>query len=139
MDLFLTLSSVVVVFSLLLFLYNASLGGTKSSNVRKTQKAPKPAGAWPIIGHLHLLGGGDQLLYRTLGAMADKWGPAFNIRLGSSSAFVVSTWEVVKECFTINDKALASRPKTAAAKYMGSITLSLDLRLTPPSGVRCEK
>lgn len=119
MDLLLPLSSIFVVFSLLLFLYNASLRGRKSSNVRKTQKAPEPAGAWPIIGHLHLLGGGDQLLYRTLGAMADKWGPAFNIRLGSRSAFVVSSWEVVKECFTINDKALASRPKTAAAKHMG--------------------
>lgn len=119
MDLLLPLSSIIFVFSLLLFLYNASLRGRKSSNVRKTKKAPEPAGAWPIIGHLHLLGGGDQLLYRTLGAMADKWGPAFNIRLGSRSAFVVSSWEVVKECFTINDKALASRPKTAAAKHMG--------------------
>lgn len=82
-------------------------------------EAPEAAGAWPIIGHLHLLGGGDQLLYRTLGAMADKYGPAFNIRLGSRRAFVVSSWEVAKECFTINDKALASRPTTAAAKHMG--------------------
>nr|TKS16002.1 hypothetical protein D5086_0000028400 [Populus alba] len=64
-------------------------------------------------------GGGDQLLYRTLGAMADNHGSAFTIRLGSRRAFVVSSWEVVKECFTINDKALASRPTTVAAKHMG--------------------
>ncbi|KAJ0804859.1 putative cytochrome P450 [Helianthus annuus] len=82
-------------------------------------EAPELGGAWPIIGHLHLLGGGDQLLYRTLGAMAEKYGPAFNIRLGTRRAFVVSSWEVAKECFTVNDKALMSRPKTAAAKHMG--------------------
>nr|GFA09457.1 cytochrome P450 82C4-like [Tanacetum cinerariifolium] len=83
------------------------------------KEAPEPGGGWPIIGHLHLLGGGDKLLYRTLGAMADRYGPAFNIRLGTRRAFVVSSWEVAKECFTINDKALASRPKTAAVKHMG--------------------
>lgn len=85
----------------------------------KNREAPEPAGVWPIIGHLRLLGGTDQLLYRTLGAMADKYGPAFNIRLGYRRAIVVSSWEVAKECFTINDKALASRPTTGAAKHMG--------------------
>ncbi|KAD6119158.1 hypothetical protein E3N88_10429 [Mikania micrantha] len=91
----------------------------RSKSKSSAEEAPELGGAWPIIGHLHLLGGGDQLLYRTLGAMADRYGPAFNIRLGTRRAFVVSSWEVAKECFTINDKALASRPKTAAAKHMG--------------------
>ncbi|CAH2077302.1 unnamed protein product, partial [Thlaspi arvense] len=85
----------------------------------KKPKAPEPSGAWPIIGHLHLLGGKDQLLYRTLGEMANRYGPAMSLRLGSSEAFVVSSFEVAKECFTVNDKALASRPMTAAAKHMG--------------------
>ncbi|KAK3231503.1 hypothetical protein Dsin_003384 [Dipteronia sinensis] len=123
MDLFLQLisSSIALIFTLTL-LYNALLKrSTKSILVSKntSNKAPEPDGAWPIIGHLHLLGGGDQLLYRTLGAMADKYGPAFTIRLGSRNAIVVSSCEVAKECFTINDKALASRPMTAAAKHMG--------------------
>uniref|UniRef100_A0A7N2KSE1 Cytochrome P450 n=1 Tax=Quercus lobata TaxID=97700 RepID=A0A7N2KSE1_QUELO len=51
--------------------------------------------------------------------MVDKYGSAFNIRLGSHRAFVVSSWEVAKDCFTINDKALASRPATVATKLMG--------------------
>ncbi|KAK1427368.1 hypothetical protein QVD17_16051 [Tagetes erecta] len=89
---------------------------TKSSS--KGREAPEPFGAWPIIGHLRLLGGTDQLLHRTLGAMADKYGPAFNIRLGTHRALVVSSWEVAKECFTVNDLAFASRPKTAAVKHM---------------------
>ncbi|KAL9348750.1 hypothetical protein Peur_060116 [Populus x canadensis] len=108
----------IALFFSCIFLYNALI---KKNSIKGNQikEAPEPAGAWPIIGHLHLLGGGDQLLYRTLGAMADKHGSAFTIRLGSRRAFVVSSWEVVKECFTINDKALASRPTTVAAKHMG--------------------
>ncbi|XP_024022197.1 cytochrome P450 82C4-like, partial [Morus notabilis] len=92
---------------------------SKPTRITPGVQAPEPEGAWPIIGHLHLLGGGDQLLYRTLGAMADNYGPAFNIRLGSRRAFVVNSWDVAKDCFTANDKALASRPTTVAAKHMG--------------------
>ncbi|KAK9073336.1 hypothetical protein SSX86_007660 [Deinandra increscens subsp. villosa] len=104
----------VSLFSLFYIIFTAR---TKSKT--SAGEAPELGGAWPIIGHLHLLSGGDQLLYRTLGAMSDKYGPAFNIRLGTRRAFVVSSWEVAKECFTVNDKALASRPKTAAVKHMG--------------------
>lgn len=106
--------------SLIFFLYHALLIGKRRKTIKSAHhEAPEPAGAWPIIGHLHLLSGGDQLLYRTLAAMADRYGPAFNIRLGTRRAFVVNNWEVAKECFTINDKALASRPTTVAAKHMG--------------------
>ncbi|XP_010437977.1 PREDICTED: cytochrome P450 82C4-like [Camelina sativa] len=91
----------------------------KKSKKPKHVKSPKLSGAWPIIGHLHLLVGKEQLLYRTLGRMADRYGPVMSLRLGSSEAFVVSSFEVAKDCFTVNDKALASRPMTAAAKHMG--------------------
>lgn len=101
-----------------IFLYYSWV--TKDTKREKVAtEAPKPTGAWPVIGHLYLLSGADQLLYRTLGAMADKYGSAFNIQLGCRRAFVVSSWEVAKECFTTNDKALASRPMTVAAKHMG--------------------
>ncbi|KAJ4834506.1 hypothetical protein Tsubulata_838807 [Turnera subulata] len=106
-------------FFCLIFLYIALVRQEKSNKGSRSGRAPEPAGAWPIIGHLHLLGGKDQLLYRTLGALADKYGPAFSIRLGRRRAFVVSSWEMAKDCFTVNDKALASRPTTVAAKHMG--------------------
>lgn len=112
----------VVAFAVpLLFLYYAILRKKirKSNGDSKSKEAPTVGGAWPIIGHLRLLGGENQLLYRTLGKMADEYGPAFNMWLGSRRAFVVSSWEVAKECFTTNDKALASRPTTVAAKHMG--------------------
>ncbi|RVW20411.1 Cytochrome P450 CYP82H23 [Vitis vinifera] len=53
---------------------------TKSSvvnakgNKKKGKRPPEPSGRWPLIGHLHLLGA-DKLLHRTLGDMADKYGP----------------------------------------------------------------
>ncbi|GAV75066.1 p450 domain-containing protein [Cephalotus follicularis] len=87
-------------------------------NKRSDRPPPEAAGAWPVIGHLHLLGP-KTLLHTTFGAMADKYGPAFTVRLGSHPALVVSSKQVVKECFTTNDKLLSTRPKYLAVKIMG--------------------
>ena len=84
----------------------------------KGMSPPEPSGAWPVIGHLHLLQG-KVPFFRTLAAMADKLGPVFVVRLGMVPTLVVSNHEVVKECFTTNDKAFASRPNSAAAKILG--------------------
>ncbi|XP_059310912.1 xanthotoxin 5-hydroxylase CYP82C4-like [Lycium ferocissimum] len=82
--------------------------------------APKAPGSWPIIGHLHLLKG--QLpVCRTLGLLADKYGPIFQLQLGARPALVVSSWEMVKDCFTNgNDKIFASRPSMVLSKYFYS-------------------
>ncbi|KAA3476422.1 cytochrome P450 CYP82D47-like [Gossypium australe] len=80
--------------------------------------APEAGGAWPIIGHLPLLGK-PVAAHVTLGALADKLGPAFMIRLGVHPALVVSSREVAKEIFTTNDMAVSSRSKMAAAEHMG--------------------
>ncbi|MCL7044428.1 hypothetical protein MKW94_003973, partial [Papaver nudicaule] len=83
-----------------------------------TIRPPEPAGAWPIIGHLRLLGGPD-LPHITLGKMADKYGPIFAIRIGSNPTVVVSSSEVAKEIFTTNNKIWASKPKVIGAmKHM---------------------
>ncbi|CAK7329780.1 unnamed protein product [Dovyalis caffra] len=88
-------------------------------NKKKGKRPPEAAGSWPIIGHLHLLGGRNQLLHRTLGVMADKYGPIFSIRLGIHPTIVVSNWEILKECFTTNDRVFSTRPKFLALKIMG--------------------
>lgn len=80
--------------------------------------APEPSGALPFIGHIHLLGG-KRTLARTWGALADKYGPIFTIRLGVYPALIISNHEAVKECFTINDRVLASRPRSNAGTYLG--------------------
>lgn len=91
----------------------------RASSGNGISSAPKAPGAWPFIGHLHLLSG--QLpICRTLGLMADKYGPIFQLQLGAHPALVVSSWEMVKDCFTAaNDKIFASRPSMAIGKYLG--------------------
>ncbi|GAV77471.1 p450 domain-containing protein [Cephalotus follicularis] len=101
----------------LLVLYNL-WRVTACSHNSKGMLAPEPSGALPIIGHLHQLGGQDTLA-RTLASMADKCGPIFRIRLGVYPTLVVSSCEAVKECFTTNDRILASRPRSNAGTYLG--------------------
>ena len=88
-------STIFTIFGLLLFLY------ALSSSIRRRghKKAPPEAGgAWPLIGHLHLVGG-SQPPHVTLGNMADKYGPIFTIRLGVHKTLVVNSSEMAKECF----------------------------------------
>ncbi|XP_043695097.1 cytochrome P450 CYP82D47-like [Telopea speciosissima] len=86
-------------------------------NKSKATEAPEPPGAWPIIGHL-LQVTTPHPLCRTLAAMADKYGPAFTVRFGIHRTLVISNWELAKECFTINDKALSSRPRSASSNHL---------------------
>ncbi|KAI3977844.1 hypothetical protein MKX01_036684 [Papaver californicum] len=82
-------------------------------------RPPEASGAWPVIGHLPLLGGPD-LPHITLGIMADKYGPIFVIGIGSNPTFIVSSSEVAGEIFTTNNKIWSSKPKVIAAmKHMG--------------------
>ncbi|GMY28562.1 cytochrome P450 CYP82D47-like [Fagus crenata] len=90
----------------------------KRSRVGLAKTAPIATGAWPLIGHLPLLGG-TQPPHITLGAMADKYGPIFTIKIGLHRALVVSSWEMAKECYTTNDLAVSSRSKLVAAKHLG--------------------
>ncbi|KAG2666505.1 hypothetical protein I3843_15G062300 [Carya illinoinensis] len=90
----------------------------RRSRVCLLKTAPTPRGAWPIVGHLPLLGG-TQPPHKTLGAMADKYGSVFTLRIGLHRAVVLSSWEMAKECFTTNDVAVSSRPKLVASKHMG--------------------
>nr|ABB20912.1 P450 mono-oxygenase [Stevia rebaudiana] len=79
---------------------------------------PKAKGAWPLIGHLPLLGK-NRIAHRVLGDLADKYGPIFTIKLGVYQVLVVSSADAVKDCFTTSDKAFASRPKSTAVEIMG--------------------
>ncbi|XP_050386716.1 cytochrome P450 CYP82D47-like [Argentina anserina] len=79
---------------------------------------PEAEGAWPLIGHLHLFVGTPPP-HRALGVMAKKYGPLFTIKLGVHPTLVVSSSQVAKEVFTINDMAASSRPKLTAVEIMG--------------------
>ncbi|XP_031098241.1 cytochrome P450 CYP82D47-like [Ipomoea triloba] len=105
-------AALATTFLFLTFLYNLSFHNGS------TRKPPEAGGAWPIIGHLHLLAC-PRPPFKILGDMADKYGPIFRIRLGAHQVLVVSDSRIAKECFTTNDKALAGRPKALATEIMG--------------------
>ncbi|KAM0028457.1 putative cytochrome P450 [Helianthus debilis subsp. tardiflorus] len=104
---------------ILVFVLTYSYKRSIRNNTRKGNKlvAPEPSGALPFIGHFHLLHG-ETPIARKLGKIADDYGPIFSLRLGSRRAMVVSNAQMVKECFSINDKSLASRPNMAVSRYM---------------------
>lgn len=79
---------------------------------------PEIPGAYFPIGHLYLFIGQTPLAL-ILANLADKYGHIFTIRLGIHRAIIVSNWEIVKECFTTNDKELAGRPASSAGVYLG--------------------
>ncbi|CAH1447162.1 unnamed protein product [Lactuca virosa] len=80
--------------------------------------APEPPGALPFVGHLHRLQGKAPIA-RILAKMADDYGPAYSLQLGSHRALVVSSWQMVKDCFTTNDRNFATRPNMTVSRYMG--------------------
>ncbi|KAM5563014.1 dimethylnonatriene synthase-like [Rosa sericea] len=88
-------------------------------NTKKISKVPKPSGAWPFIGHLHLLGRTQDPIALMLGALADKHGPIYSLKLGLHNLVVVSSWELVKECLAKNDRVFATRPSITGGKYLG--------------------
>ncbi|EEF31308.1 cytochrome P450, putative [Ricinus communis] len=105
---------------LLLLLYNLWRVRVKRQNYESNKSlllAPEPSGALPIIGHLHLLGK-ENTLARTLGRLADNYGPIFTIWLGVHRTVVVSSYEAIKECFSSNDRILASRPRSSHGQYL---------------------
>ncbi|KAK9048153.1 hypothetical protein SSX86_032884 [Deinandra increscens subsp. villosa] len=90
----------------------------KRVNKLNNKSAPQAKGAWPIIGHLHLLAG-SRPPQQVLGDMSEKYGPILTIKLGVHQVLVVSSGEIAKECFTTNDKFFASRPKSKATEIIG--------------------
>ncbi|CAN0922152.1 Cytochrome P450 82A4 [Linum grandiflorum] len=114
-----SLSTIFLIFASLLFLYFIFRLSTSTVDNNDQNPPPKAAGgAWPIIGHLHLLSG-PRPPHIVLGQMADKYGPIFTIRMGVHQALVVSSWETAKECFTTHDRVFADRPATLAMDLLG--------------------
>ncbi|WRX30157.1 Cytochrome P450 - like 10 [Theobroma cacao] len=109
----------VLAFTVILFLFCLLwFSRTASSSRNKRRTATEASGAWPIIGHIPLLGG-PRPPHLSLTNMADKFGTIFTIKLGVHRALVVSNWEIAKECLTTNDKAFATRPKLAGMEILG--------------------
>jgi hypothetical protein len=59
-----------------------------------------------------------QLPHRALKDFADKYGPIMLLQLGSVPTLVVSAPEMAKHFLQTHDLVFASRPSTAAGKYL---------------------
>ncbi|CAA0841008.1 cytochrome P450- family 81- subfamily D-polypeptide 8 [Striga hermonthica] len=77
---------------------------------------PSPARALPILGHLHLL---KPPIHRTFQSLAERVGPIFSLRLVNRLVVVVSSPDLVDECFTEKDIVLANRPRLISGEYLG--------------------
>ncbi|PIN17129.1 Cytochrome P450 CYP2 subfamily [Handroanthus impetiginosus] len=87
----------------------------KLSRRRSYRLPPSPAGALPVLGHLHLL---KPPLHRTLHRLSQISGPIFSLKLGFRRLVVVSSPNLAEECFSKNDIVLANRPRTLIDKYV---------------------
>nr|BBD34742.1 putative cytochrome P450 [Eschscholzia californica subsp. californica] len=117
MPISLQLQSIVGLLAFISFFFYLIKPLLRSYKATQVRCPPEATGSWPIVGHLPQLVG-SQPPFRVLGDMADKFGPIFMVRLGVCPTLVVSSWEMAKECFTSNDKFLASRPSSAAGTHM---------------------
>ncbi|XVE55973.1 hypothetical protein DITRI_Ditri03aG0200300 [Diplodiscus trichospermus] len=113
-------NSVVIgtIFALPIFLFSLIwLSKSAFGNRNKKRSVPEAGGSWPVIGHLHLLGGPSPP-HIVITDMAKKYGPMFTLKMGVHKALVVNDHETVKECLTKNDKAFATRPTTIAMEFL---------------------
>ncbi|GMI97845.1 TRANSPARENT TESTA 7, CYTOCHROME P450 75B1 [Hibiscus trionum] len=78
----------------------------------KFAPGPKP---WPIIGNLNLIG---SLPHRSLHELSRRYGPLMHLKFGSYPVVIASSGEMAKEFLKTHDQIFASRPKTAAGKYV---------------------
>lgn len=107
----------ILIFSYYIILILKNKATTLPHKLRS--QPPEVAGGWPIIGHLLLLLRTHSLLpHETFGALADKYGPIFLIRLGVHPTLVINNWEIAKECYTTLDSIVSSRPKTLIQKEL---------------------
>ncbi|GLJ52463.1 hypothetical protein SUGI_1115920 [Cryptomeria japonica] len=82
---------------------------------------PVPPGprALPVIGHFHLLFDKTRPIHQILASLAKRYGPVMQVKFGSKPVLVISSAELARECFTVRDKALASKPTLSQGKHLG--------------------
>eukprot|EP00253_Pinus_taeda_P031042 PITA_31042 len=98
--------------ALIFFLLYWILQHKGGRNGGRLPPGPRP---WPIIGNLHQL---KKPVQHALKDLADKYGPIMFLRLGSVPTVVVSSSETAKHFLKTQDSIFASRPATAAGKYL---------------------
>ncbi|KAK6151233.1 hypothetical protein DH2020_016165 [Rehmannia glutinosa] len=90
--------------------------GTTGTTGAQYHLPPTPSLALPVIGHLHLL---KQPLHRIPQRFSKKHGPIFSLKLSVRRVVVVSSPDLVEECFTTNDVVFSNCPWALLDDYVG--------------------
>ncbi|KAI9149691.1 hypothetical protein H9P43_009868 [Blastocladiella emersonii ATCC 22665] len=70
---------------------------------------PEPAGKWPILGHLPLLGAHASASHKLMQRLAREHGPVFMLTLGTERAIVISNEALARESLIKRGGAYAGR------------------------------
>ncbi|KAF2945430.1 hypothetical protein DAI22_02g216100 [Oryza sativa Japonica Group] len=98
-----------------LLLYLTILRRRHASGGRSLALPPGPT-PLPLIGNLLCLGG---IFHQTLAKLARVHGPVMTLKLGLTTAVVVSSAEAAREAYTKHDQRLAARPVPDAFRANG--------------------
>ncbi|KAI3990924.1 hypothetical protein MKX01_026108, partial [Papaver californicum] len=102
-----------LLFFLLLAYYVIHIFISKSKN-KHNPLPPGPKGL-PVVGNFFMLG---EAVHRDLHRLSTKYGPIMYLRLGFLPTIVVSSAEAAELFLKTHDHNFASRPFSAAAKYI---------------------
>ncbi|AET00731.1 putative premnaspirodiene oxygenase [Medicago truncatula] len=83
---------------------------SKSSDNNTTSKLPPGPWKLPIIGSIHHMIG--SLPHHSMRELSQKYGPLMHLKLGETSAIVVSSKEIAKEVLKTNEITFPQRPRS---------------------------
>ncbi|GAV87883.1 LOW QUALITY PROTEIN: p450 domain-containing protein, partial [Cephalotus follicularis] len=92
----------------------------------KKRAPPEARGQWPVIGHLHHLGG-PQLGHIVLGSMADKYGPIYTIKHVREYEVKASLKELYQ--YWVNKKDTSNKALVEMKRWFKTLAMNVILTL----------
>ncbi|CAM8882449.1 unnamed protein product [Rhodiola kirilowii] len=126
-------SSALLLFLLLIPIIYLLLHKSRNPKNKGLNLPPGPP-KLPIIGNLHLLAGKNP--HQALFKLAQKYGPAMQLQLGSIPTLIISNADMAREMLQIHDAEFCSRPDSPGMRKLSYG--HLDVAFSPHSHYRTE-
>ncbi|KAI9184375.1 hypothetical protein H9P43_003428 [Blastocladiella emersonii ATCC 22665] len=85
------------------------LRGSRQRTLNGLPLPPQPAGQWPVVGHLPLLGMHAHDTHKLMQRLAGELGPVYMLQMGTERAVVISNEELAREALIKRGKAYSGR------------------------------